>query len=100
MSKLVPPKNCAGKGQTRHRVIKKIRGRFSWAHTLDVADIFFQIVRDLRRLKLRCYTEITEEEDHRCEYDVMQPACRKHFGNLSGRRAVFESHADNGRREK
>src|SRR5882762_5048589 len=71
--------NRARESQTRHCEIEKLGRRFAWTHARNVTAVLFQIVCDLRRLKLRRDPEITEEENHHCQNHVMQPAGRKHL---------------------
>ena len=88
-------KNRAGKRQPRHREIKKISCWFSRAHTGDVTAVFFQIIRNLSWLKLCRDPEIAEEENHRCENDIMNPAGGKRSSNARGCGAVSKSVLDN-----
>ena len=75
--------NRARKSQPRHREIEEIGRRFSRTHARNIAAVFLQIVRDLRRLKLRRHPEITEEENHRREDCVVQPTAGKHCRRCS-----------------
>src|SRR6266436_7089903 len=86
----------ASKRESRHREIKKVGSRFSWAHTRNVTAVFFKVVRDLSRLKLRGNPEVTEKENHCRKNNIMEPACRKRCGDARGCRAVSESVLNNG----
>src|SRR4029453_1097404 len=92
--------NRARKSQAGHREIEKIRGRFSRPDAWDIAAIFLEIVRDLRRLNLGRHPEITEKEKHRREDRVMQPAVGEHVCDLLGRAAVLEGETDDCRRKE
>src|SRR4030095_7876599 len=93
-------KDCAGECQPRHGEIKKIGSRFPRPNTGDIATIFFQIVSDLGGLKLRRDPEITEEENHRRESDVVRPAVGKLASDAVGNRAILKTVADDRRRKK
>src|SRR5437764_8633679 len=84
-------KDCAGKSQPRHRVVEKIRSRFSGSNTGNVTAVFLQIVRDLGRLKLRSDPEVTEEENHRRKSEIMRPAGRKRCSNAIGSGTVLKA---------
>src|SRR5438477_10816469 len=90
----------AGKRQPRHREIKKVGSRFSWPHARNVTAVFFKVVRDLSRLKLRGNPEVTEKENHRRKNDIMEPAGGERRGDPRGCRAVSESVLNNGRWKK
>src|SRR4029077_10399128 len=72
--------NRASKRESRHREIKKVGSWLSWPHAGNVTAVFFKIVRDLSRLKLRGNPEVTEEENHRRKNDIMEPAGGKRTG--------------------
>src|SRR6266849_7245991 len=56
-------KDRAGKREPRHGEIEKIRSRFPGPYAGNVTTVFLQVVRDLRRLKLRGNPKIAEEEN-------------------------------------
>src|SRR5205807_9748996 len=91
--------NRAGKGQACHGEIKKIRSWFTWSYAWDIAAVFLQIIRNLRRLELRRDPEIAEEENHRRQQNVMRPAGRHQVGDLPGDTTVFEGETNNGCRK-
>src|SRR5438046_6833193 len=94
-------KKRAGEREPRHGEIKKIRSRFSGPDSGNVAAIFFQVIRDLRWLKLGRNPEITEEEDHAGKNDVMRPPVGKGAGDLRSRRTILKSETNNrGRKEE
>src|SRR5437763_113874 len=65
--------NRPSKRESRHREIKKVGSRLPWPHSRNITAVFFQIVRDLSRLKLRGNPEVTEKENHCCKNDIMGP---------------------------
>src|SRR6266480_2863328 len=93
-------KNRSGEREPRHGKIKKVGSRFPRPDTGDIATIFFQVVRDLGWLKLGRDPEITEEENHCRESDVVRPAVGKLGGDAIGGRAVSKSVLDNRRRKE
>src|ERR1700730_10242938 len=93
-------KNRAGKCQSCHCEIEKIRRRLSRSHTWDVTAVFLEIIGDLSRLKLRRDPEVTEKENHRGKKNIMRPAVRHRIRNLIGDATVFANETDDRRREK
>src|SRR5213076_1976299 len=93
-------KDRAGERESRHGEIEKIRSRFPGPDARNVATVLLQVVRDLRRLKLRGNPEITEEENHPRQNDVMRPAAGKRGGDAVGNRAVLKTVADDRRGKK
>src|ERR1051326_1263438 len=92
--------NRASKREPRHREIKKVSSRFSGPHSGNVTAVLFEIVGDLRRLKLCGDPEVTEEENHCREHDIMHPAggkCRRYPLSC---RAVSKSVLNDGRWKK
>ena len=93
-------KNRACEGQARHCEIKKISRRFSWSYARDITAVFFQIVRDLRRLKLRSNPKIAEEENHPRQNNIVRPAGGKRAGDSGGSGTIPKAVADDGGREQ
>src|SRR4029450_11515932 len=87
-------KNRAGEREPRHGEIKKIGSRFSGPDSGNVTTVFFQVIRDLRWLKLGRNPEIAEEEDHAGKDDIMRPSVGKRAGDLRGCRTVFKCEAN------
>src|SRR5438270_12947319 len=87
--------NRAGKGQACHGEIKKIRSWFTWSYAWDIAAVFLQIIRNLGRLELSRDPEITEEENHRRQQNVMRPAARHQVSDLPRDTTIFEGEANN-----
>src|SRR5207249_4222779 len=93
-------KDRAGKRESRHGEIEKIRSWFPGPDARNVTTVFLQVVGDLRRLKLRGNPKIAEEENHCPENDIMGPTAGKGAGDLSGCGAVSEAVLDNRRRKE
>ena len=93
-------KDRAGKRESCHGEIEKIRSRFPGPYAGNVTTVFLQVVRDLRRLKLRGNPKIAEEENHCPESDIMGPTGGERACDLRGCGTVSKSVLDNRRREE
>src|SRR6202162_5518478 len=52
----------SGESQSSQCILEEFRSRFPWSIAGNISVVFFQIVRDLRRLNLNRNPEITEEK--------------------------------------